>query len=268
MENLQESTFDATYDYRRGSPHLAHPQLYEPLVAKVLRSLQLLRSRELDPTVLEIGAGHGGYTEPVLASGGKVTATEMSRASLARLEERFGTNQHFRGAFDGDGSLRALGDDQFSLVLCASVLHHIPDYVGFVRHLVSRHLKTGGSFLSIQDPLWYPSVSAQTRFFDRFAYLSWRATRGNYRKGARTLLRRLGGVYDETDPADMVEYHVVRQGVDQHALGAMLSREFKEVEMETYWSAHAAVWQWAGDRAGLRNTFTLLAHGHLPAHGR
>lgn len=263
VQSLQENTFNATYDYRAGSPHLAHYQLYEPLVSQVLRRFQLLARRGLDPTVLEIGAGHGGYTEPVLAAGGEVTATEMSRASLARLEARFGSNEDFRGAFDTDGSLAVLGDDQFSMVLCASVLHHIPDYLGFVRHVVSRHLTAGGTFLSFQDPLWYASVPRTTRLFDRFAYFSWRATRGNYRTGASTLLRRLRGVYDQSNPADMVEYHVVRDGVDQEALAAMLSTEFEEVEIATYWSTPATVWQRAGHCAGLRNTFMLAGHGRL-----
>lgn len=263
VQDLQERTFDATYDYRAGSPHLAHRQLYDPLVAHVLSRLRDVADRGLSPTVLEIGAGHGGYTEPVLAAGGRVTATEMSRPSLARLEDRYGTNQNFRGRFDPDGSLEVLGEERFSLVLCASVLHHIPDYVSFVRRLVADHLAVGGTFLSLQDPLWYATVSRATRLFDRFAYLSWRTTRGHYRKGARTLARRLRGVYDENDPADMVEYHVVRNGVDQEALAAALGEAFEHYGLETYWSTPAAIWQRVGHRVGLRNTFLFLGEGYL-----
>lgn len=262
-QNLQESTFDSSYDYREGSPHLAHRQLYDPLVAQVLGHLRGVGQRGLPPTVLEIGAGHGGYTEPVLAAGGRVTATEMSRPSLARLEDRYGSNENFRGRFDPDGSLGVLRDQRFSLVLCASVLHHIPDYVSFVRHLVTAHLAVGGTFLSLQDPLWYASVPRSTRVFDRFAFLSWRTTRGNYRKGARTLARRLRGIYDESDPADMVEYHVVRDGVDQEALVVAVRDAFEHYELKTYWSTPAAIWQRAGHRLGLRNTFLFLAEGYL-----
>lgn len=235
-------------------------------MSQLLRTLQALTRRGLDPTVLEIGAGHGGYTEPILAAGGRVTATEMSRASIARLEGRFGTNEYFRSVFDPDGSLAVLGDDQFSLVLCSSVLHHIPDYLGTVRHLISRHLLVGGTFLSIQDPVLYASVPRATRLFDRFAYLSWRCTQGNYRMGVRTLLRRARGFYDETEASDMVEYHVVRDGVDQSALAAMLSKEFEQIILEMYWSTPAAIWQRAGIRARLRNTFMLAGYGYLGEH--
>lgn len=260
LQELQENTYGPSWDYRAGSPHLMHWQLYDRLVKEVLC---VLRTAVAPTTVLEIGAGHGGYTEPLLAAGHHVTATEMSRPSLARLKERFGSNEKFSCAFDSDGSLDILGGRTFSLVLCVSVLHHIPDYTSFVQRALSRHLEVGGSFISIQDPLWYPNVPRATRRLDRLAYLSWRSARGRYREGARTQLRRMRGVYDPSNPADMVEYHVVRNGVDEEALRTVLERSFGQVRLETYWSTPAATFQRAGARLGLRNTFMLVAQGNL-----
>lgn len=259
VQHFQEETYAESWDYRAGSPHLVHRGLYDWLVSEVLGTLRAVRGQGLPPTVLEIGAGHGGYTEPVLAAGGQVTATEMSRPSLVHLQDRFGANSSFRGEFDPDGSLDVLGDQRFSVMLCASVLHHIPDYMMFVRRAVSRHLLEGGSFISIQDPLWYPGVPFLMRTADRVAYLSWRMTQGQYTTGARTLLRRIRGVYDETNPADMVEYHAVRSGVDQDRLRAMLAESFQAVRLGCYWSTPSGVFQRAGTWLGLQNTFMLVA---------
>ena len=259
VQELQEHTHGPSWDYRAGSPHLMHWQLYDRLVREVLC---VLRTSGAPTTVLEVGAGHGGYTEPLLAAGHHVTATEMSRPSLARLKERFGSNERFSCAFDSDGSLDMLGGRTFSLVLCVSVLHHIPDYKAFVQRALSRHLEVGGSFISIQDPLWYPSVPRVTRRLDRLAYLAWRSARGRYREGVRTQLRRMRGVYDPSNPADMVEYHVVRNGVDEEALRTVLERSFEQVRLEKYWSTPAATFQRAGARLGLRNTFMLVAQGN------
>lgn len=262
VQPLQEQTYGPHCDYRAGSPHLVHWQLYDRLVQEVLGTIAAVRARGLPPTVLEVGAGHGGYTEPVLAGGAQVMATEMSRPSLRRLQERFGANPLFSCGFDPDGTLQLLRGQRYSVVLCVSVLHHIPDYMTFVQRAVSDHVAVGGSFVSIQDPLWYPSLPRWTRRLDRAAYLSWRARRGNYRQGARTLTRRLRGRYDEDEPADMVEYHVVRDGVDQDRLRGMLSRSFEHVVIKRYWSTPSASLQRAGTRIGLENTFMVVGTAH------
>ena len=40
-----------------------------------------------------------------------------------------------------------------SIVLCSSVLHHIPDYLGFIEETVLDHLEPGGTLFAFQDPL-------------------------------------------------------------------------------------------------------------------
>ena len=59
----------------------------------------------------------------------------------------------------------------------------------------------------------------------------------------------------------MVEYHVVRQGVNQQALAAALASRFEEVEVTTYWSTQSALLQTWGQRLGLASTFGLTARG-------
>ena len=47
------------------------------------------------------------------------------------------------------------------------------------------------------------------------SYYLWRLTQGHWLHGFADHLRRLRGILDETKIADMVEYHVVRDGVDE-----------------------------------------------------
>ena len=256
---LQEAFYDEAVDYRAGSPHLAHWQLHDHLTGVLRRHVRQVGESGLPLTVLEIGAGHGGYTEPALAAGAEVTAVEMARPSLRRLTERFGANPGFRAVPDADGTLAAVRG-HFSLVLCVAVLHHIPDYLSYLDRLVG-HVTPGGSLLTLQDPLWFPRTPRATRLLDRAAYYTWRLGRGDLARGASTVGRRLRGVYDEANPSDMVEYHVVRQGVDEAAVRSRLGPHFERVELLPYWSNQLSAGQWLGDRLGCRNTFGVSAVG-------
>jgi SAM-dependent methyltransferase len=254
---LQESIYAEGVDYRRGSPHLAHWPLYDRLTGILRDEVRHLAGRGLALDVLEVGAGHGGYTEPALAAGCRVTAVEMSRPALAQLDRRFGTNSDFSSVFDPDGSLSEVGGG-FSLVLCVSVLHHMPDYLTFL-DCVTDKLRPGGSLLALQDPLWYPRAGRGVRVADRVAFYAWRLGQGDLREGFGTLGRRLRGGYDETNPSDMVEYHVVRQGVDERAVAGLLAGRFGSIEVLPYWSNQWGVAQRLGERLGLHNTFGVLA---------
>jgi hypothetical protein len=75
------------------------------------------------------------------------------------------------------------------------------------------------------------------------------------------VLRQCRGALDESDPSDMVEYHVVRNGVDESALRALLRPRFAAVRMTTYWSMQGALHQTLGALAGQPNTFGLIAAG-------
>jgi SAM-dependent methyltransferase len=259
LQLLQESVYGDTVDYRRGSPHLAHWQLYDRLTAMLRREVHNLAAHGLPLDVLEVGAGHGGYTEPALAAGCQVTAVEMSRHSLATLRERYSTNTDLRLVLDADGSLKDV-TESFSLVLCVSVLHHIPDYLQFLDEATKR-LRPGGTLLTLQDPLWFSRTRPAVRIFDRAAFYGWRLGQGDLRKGMSTLVRRLRGVYDEENPSDMVEYHVIRQGVDEQAIVTLLARRFESVDLRPYWSNQSGLGQRSGELLGIKNTFGVVARG-------
>lgn len=261
FERFQASTYDATYDYRFGSPHLTHPALMDRLFGLVRSALKDSVEMGLPTDVLEIGAGDGAYTEAVLAAGFSVTATEVSSASIKRLQERYANNPKFEAVHDPSGGLRGLDDRRYALILCVSVLHHVPDYVSFIQNAIEKHLLPGGTFLALQDPLWYPSVGRFTKFFTKFAYYSWRLNKGNYLQGLQTVLRRVRGVFDDEMVGDVVEYHVVRKGVNHMELESALSSTFAAIEIAPYWSSQSRWAQWWGDRLRLSNTFAIHAEG-------
>jgi SAM-dependent methyltransferase len=266
MNELQEIGHPADADYSAGSPHLKHRHLYDWVLGELRQALEGLSSRGISWTVLDVGAGHGSFTEPLLAYGCQVTATEMSRPSLRWLESRYGTNPKFKAALDTDRGEQSWHGQRYGLVLFASVLHHIPDYEAALI-LAADRVVPGGVLITVQDPTWFPRMPNRVRAISEIAYMSWRIGRGSYGRGVRSRLRRLRGAFDEREPSDMVEYHVVRQGVDDEAIAEMLARRFVNVRVERYWSTQSALWQRIGERLHLNNTFAIIATNRLLASG-
>ncbi len=130
LTNFQDEFYSEATDYRHGSPQLSHLPLYDKLVKVIDQQLQLLVDRGIPLDVVEIGAGHGAFTEPMLAVGSSVTALEMAHASAEVLSSRFGNNPLFTSIYSQDGSLTSLHRDYLNGGAFVSVLHHIPDYVG------------------------------------------------------------------------------------------------------------------------------------------
>jgi len=258
MGELQESSHGQGHDYDAGSPHLRHAALRHGIVERIRALVNGQFERYGRCRVVEVGAGHGTFTDHVAALGAEVTVTEMSRPSLEVLRQRFAHNPGVRLVHDPDGEQLFRDGGEFDLALCVSVLHHIPDYQGFVKR-ISDLVVPGGAFASFQDPIWYPSRSRANMTADRWAYYAWRIGRGDLVNGVHTRLRRARGTLDESNPSDMVEYHVVRQGVDDRALESMLRERFDSVDRWTYWSTQSPALQALGSRSRLRTTFGLVA---------
>lgn len=263
----QSEHYHQGVDYVAGSPHLKHDRLRSRIDERIRRLVAAPIARSGRCRVLEVGGGHGTFTELLAGIGADVTVTEVSRASADALSARFHDSSTVTVVYDpdaGDATFEQAAD--FDLVLCVSVLHHIPDYLSFVARSTAL-LRAGGTFATYQDPDSYPRRRSRDTLADRAAYFAWRVTRGNLIAGAKTRLRRLRGRYDESLPADMTEYHVVRQGVDDLALVELLRRDFAEVDRFVYWSTQAGPLQRWGDRLGFKNTFGIEATGKLREGG-
>jgi SAM-dependent methyltransferase len=259
MANLQEAHYLCVTDYRKGSPHLSHLALHDRLVEVLRGVIRRLSDQGRPLRVLEVGAGHGGFTEPALALGCEVTAVDMSGPSIEELRRRFGTNPKLRALYDPECTLRDVGFD-YTLLMFVSVLHHIPDYMSFLKK-ASQRIATGGALLTLQDPAWYSRHRLAHRA-EQTAYFTWRLTQGDYVCGLRTRLRRMLGIFDEKNPSDMVEYHVIRNGVDEEAVLSFAREEFSEITFFPYWSTQLEVAQHLGERFGMHNYFGVVAHGY------
>jgi SAM-dependent methyltransferase len=258
--SLQEAYYTSGIDYRRGSPHLSQPVLNDRLVEMLRRTVQRLSDQGHPLRVLEVGAGHGGFTEAALALGCDVTAVDMSRPSIQELERRFGTNPKLEVIHDPDGTLRDV-EGGYTLLMFVSVIHHIPDYMSFLKEAFQR-LAAGGTFLTLQDPTLYSRHRVAHRA-DQMAYFAWRLAQGNLVSGLQTRLRRTRGIFDETNMADMVEYHVVRDGVDENKVLSLARENFAEASLIQYWSNQLSVAQRLGERLGMHNTFGIVAHRYI-----
>jgi len=259
--NIQELHYPPGADYRKGSPHLSHLVLHDRLVEVLRGIVRELSDRGLPLRVLEIGAGHGGFTESALAMGCDVTAVDMSRPSVEELERRFGMNPRLTTVYDPDGNLKGV-DGDYSMLMFVSVLHHIPDYISFLQE-ASQRLRADGALLTLQDPTWYPRHPASYRLAQA-SYFAWRLGQGNLLGGLQTRIRRMRGILDETNPHDMVEYHVVRNGVDEQSVVSFAREAFTKVALIPYWSSQLGPVQHLGDRLGLHSSFGVVAQGYRP----
>lgn len=263
MSRFQEAAYPEGHDYAAGSPHLKHARLRNRIEASLSLEVQRIRSHRGQCRVLEVGAGHGTFTAALRSAGAEVTVTEMSRPSADYLRRAFAADPGVTVVLDAEGDWVFGSTSRFDLVVAISVLHHIPDYLTAVARY-AEITDAGGSFLSWQDPLWYPRLSRWTLAVSRLAYYFWRLGQGNLARGTATRIRRARGVLDETKAADMTEYHVVRRGVDEEAIVSLLRSRYSEASVTRYWSTQSALLQRLGDRLGLVATFSLLARGRLP----
>lgn len=260
--NFQDLAHSVDHDYSVGSPHLTHMSLHRWMVESTVKKVLDTEPAAGKLRVLEIGAGHGAFTDHVLAAGASVTITEMSQASAALLTTRYARNQSARVLHDPTGDLPDLAGEQFDLVLCVAVLHHIPDYLGAIAEWM-KVLRPGGGFLSFQDPLWYPRQGRMRVALHRGAHFAWRVTRGDLVEGAKSFGRRVRGAMDESNPRDMVEYHVLRNGCDEVAIAELLGRHFRSVKVTPYWSTTAKPMQSIGERWRLTSNFGVDAADKL-----
>lgn len=141
--------------------------------------------RHLGNEILEVGAGHGTYTEFFRARAGRLVVTDVSQRSVDLLKARFADDERVT-VLEG-GAEAAAGIPPFDSVVLINVLEHIKDDDGALLDIAAA-LKPGGRVI-----LWVPAF--------KLLYSDWDRHIGHYRryrKGAlRALLTRAG--YEVTD---------------------------------------------------------------------
>lgn len=260
----QDASHGEGHDYVKGSPHLRHDVLRGRIAEQLRGLVHATIAAKGSCHVIEVGAGHGTFTEFLLDAGASVTVTEASRASAKALSDKYAGRDDVEVFYDTTGEdvfTRPGGADG---VVCASLLHHIPDYLSFVDRL-SGLVTAGGWFYSVQDPTYYPRRPRRVHLASRGTYFAWRLGQGDVRRGLATRWRRVRGVWSEEEPSDLVEYHVVREGVDEQALVETLGKHFDDVELFTYWSTQSPVFQRMFARFDLPSDFGLIGRSRREA---
>jgi SAM-dependent methyltransferase len=252
-----EAAYSNATVYER-SPHLRHRSLNGMLRTILEDAVGTVSDRGLPPTLLDVGAGRGPFVAPALKAGCRVTAVDMSPTAVASLDTTYGQCPNFKAMLDPDGTLDHAGSH--SIILYASVLHHIPDYMAAVHAAITNHLEPGGILLTFQDPLLYATMPRGVHQLHAAAFAVWRVGQPGALRGLRSRLRRTAvGLQDRTE--DMVEYHVVRGGVDQESLLRELEPRFESVEIRPYWATPGVWFQRFGERLGLASEFACVATG-------
>jgi SAM-dependent methyltransferase len=254
-QRLQDESHGGEHEYK--SPHLRPGEPRNMIVGR-LRQLIDAHAAAGPCTLLDMGAGHGSYTAEVLTAGAaRVVCTEMSQGAANRLREMFDGDSRVTVVYDPDGEL-VYQLDPVDVVCMISLLHRIPDYATTLGRL-AEVVAPGGSLITFQDPDYYPRRKPLARVTNRVSYLIYRVSRGDFLEGAKSVLRRRTGRMDETNPRDMVEYHVVRKGVDERAVVDALAPAFESVELVPYWSDHGRTMQKILGRTRMANQFGIIA---------
>jgi len=264
VARLQDTSHGEGHDYVVGSPHLRHDALRDRLYDKIRGAIAEVLKRQPSCAVLEVGAGHGFFVETVIGAGGTSTVTEMSKASYDFLKSKFGSNPEVQIIYDADGCAPFHVGKQFDVILLISVIHHIPDYIKTVTNLCNDVIRPGGIIVTFQDPLWYPRQTRWARILSSASYFAWRVTQRNLKRGLKTRWRRLRRTFDDS-ASDLVEYHVVRQGVDECALIELLEPRFADVKLDRYFSTQSPLLQAIGAKYFPSNTFGIVASGRRDA---
>jgi SAM-dependent methyltransferase len=100
---------------------------------------------DLGDDVLEIGPGYGANIRVLIDKAPHYTAVEIDRPMAERLRARYGDRAHI---IHGDGTDTGLPAEEFSSVVCFTMLHHIPTPALQDQMLaeVFRVLRPGGVF--------------------------------------------------------------------------------------------------------------------------
>jgi SAM-dependent methyltransferase len=138
----------------------------------------------LGDEVLEVGAGHGTFTELLSAHRSRVVATDVSPRCVGILRTKFADDPRVTVLEGGADAAAAL--PRFDAAIMINVLEHIEDDHGILRELLAT-LKPGGRLV-----LWVPAFPLLYSEFDRKI--------GHYRRYRMTGLRALlsGAGYDVT----------------------------------------------------------------------
>jgi 2-polyprenyl-3-methyl-5-hydroxy-6-metoxy-1,4-benzoquinol methylase len=162
--NVKAHRFEAKYF------EMLHPEIYNMVEQKRLtRSLKKIAKlvSSNGKKALDFGAGTGNVTGKLLRMGYEVTAVDISKEMCKVLRNRYAdfVKRGTLHVINSEIEDVALASEEFDLITCYAVLHHIPDY-GEVIKKVSLSLKKGGViYLDHENSAFQGSVGRVARLY-------------------------------------------------------------------------------------------------------
>lgn len=246
-------------DYIDGAPHIKHKCLLRFYGKMLNEAIQTVKSGSKILKVLDLGAGEGAVTIPLLELGHQVTSVDVSKEQLETLRKNcLKVNDNLTTICSDAFKFLENDFNKYDLVVCNSFLHHVPDYLTLIQHCQEK-LKPGGVFFSFQDPLRYDTIGRFNHFYTQLTYYFWRIQKGNIINGFKRFLRRKKGIFLEDCLEDNVEYHVVRNGLDQIAIFEQFKEHEFNINIFKYYSNQILLFQKIGQFFGFKNIFSLIA---------
>ena len=138
----------AVHKYEAEYYELLHPEVYgrqeQQRITSTLRTVDRLLSGN-QRKALDFGAGTGNLTGKLLKMGYVVTAVDISVEMCAILRKRYKAylDAQKLAVINSPMEDANFEEQEFDLIACYSVLHHLPDYEGALQNL-SDFLKKGG----------------------------------------------------------------------------------------------------------------------------
>lgn len=197
------------------------PEIFDIISKEVLIRLPDLQYQNLK--LLDIGSGTGLSTELFLQTElGKsiehVTMLDSSSVMIAKSKQR-SINWAVTSKEFINGYIEDIGD-LFDIIICSSLLHHIPDLNRFLSK-VGELQKTGGLFIHLQDPnalaLNSPSYKERNRIYKEFKAQKQKDERSLYVKivgGLYRIKKRiLGTDYISRVNKELKKQHIIRKNL-------------------------------------------------------
>lgn len=148
--SLRDQIHQANIEVHRSEAklyELLHPEVYSKKEQKrIITQLKKIDKLIVDnkKTALDVGAGTGNLTGKLLEMGYRVTATDISLEMCAILKRKYAAYMPDKlTVLNAPIEDLTFSGEQFDLVACYSVLHHLPDYLSAIGKL-SGFLKKGG----------------------------------------------------------------------------------------------------------------------------
>ena len=168
--NVAVHRFEAKY-YR-----LIHPEVYRKQEQKrIYSTLKTVNNLISDnkKKALDFGAGTGNLTGKLLGMGYHVTAVDISQEMCEILKKEYRNFLEAGKLIVVNSQIEDLsfGEDEFDLITCYSVLHHLPDYLGALQRLTVFLKKGGVMYIDHEDsPYYWTDESSSAANFLKHTY--------------------------------------------------------------------------------------------------